>query len=117
VFEVMLASVFTAAFGSSGGPEVGLFNRSQKHWSNFNLDNFVCGSDALFSSQELITLRSEMLAYYTEAIKTQQPRDDYLELLNLCRIFLGGTTDIHYMAPGATHDVRWLSKAIYCLKI
>ena len=32
VFEVMLASVFTAAFGTSGGPEVGLFNRFQKHW-------------------------------------------------------------------------------------
>ena len=31
VLEVMLASVYTAAFGSSGGPEVGLFNRSQKH--------------------------------------------------------------------------------------
>ena len=58
-----------------------------------------------------------MLLYYTDAIKTQQPRDDYLELLNLCRIFLGGTSDVRFRAPDATHHARWMAKAIYSLNI
>jgi hypothetical protein len=58
-----------------------------------------------------------MVLYYREAVKQQQPRDDYLELLNLCRIVLGDTADVHYRAPGATHNARWMSKAIYCLKL
>ena len=62
-------------------------------------------------------LCEEMLLYYPDAIETQQPRDDYLELLKLCHIFLGGTSDVYFRAPGATHHARWMSKAIYCLKI
>jgi len=41
-----------------------------------------------------------MLLYYTDAMKTQQPRDDYLELLNLCHIFLGSTSDVQFRPPG-----------------
>ena len=92
---------------------MGLFTRFQKHWPKVNNDVFITGSDRLFNNDELIRLREEMLLYYTDAIKTQQPRDDYLELLNLCRIFLGGTSDVRFRAPGATHHARWMAKAIY----
>src|SRR6218665_350895 len=37
-------------------------------------------------------------------------------MLNQCRIFLGGKSDVHFITPGATHHARWMSKAIYCLK-
>lgn len=73
VFEVMLASVFTAAFGTSGWPEVGLFTRFQKHWSKVNNDVFITGSDRLFNN-EVIRLREEMQLYYTDAIKTAAQR-------------------------------------------
>ena len=117
VFEVMLSSVFTAAFGASGGPEVGIFKRFQKQWSTIDQDVFIPGSDTLFSTPELLSLRAQLVVYYTEALNTKQTRDDYAELLNLCRIFLGETANVHFRAPGATHNARWMSKAIYCLKI
>ena len=63
-----------------------------------------------------------MLVYYCEAIKVQKPSDDYLELVNLCLIFLGGSAtiselNVKFLAPSATHNARWMAKAIYCLKI
>jgi len=75
----MLASVFRAAFGATGVPEV-----QQKHWPKVSNEVFITGRDTLFNSDELIRLSEEMLLYYTDAMKTQQLRDDYLELLNLC---------------------------------
>ena len=50
-----------------------------------------------------------MLVDYCEAIKGQKPRDNYLEILNLCLIFLGGSTtiselNVKFMAAGATHN-------------
>ena len=55
-------------------------------------------------------------------MKGQKPRGDYLELLNLCIVFLGESTttsefNVKFMTPGATDNARWMGKAIYCLKI
>lgn len=46
-------------------------------------------------------------------------RADYAELLNLTIIFLGGTpkNGVKFRVPGAFHHARWMSKAIYALKI
>ena len=48
-----------------------------------------------------------------------QPRDDYLELLELTIIFLEGfpPEGIRFRPPGPMHHARWMSKAIYCIKI
>jgi len=59
----MLASVFRAAFGASGGPEVRLFTRFQKHWPKVNNEVFITGRDTPFNSDELIRFREEMLLY------------------------------------------------------
>jgi len=57
--------------------------------------------------------------YYDDATKSQQPRDDYLELLHLSWTFLGGApgSRVKFRAPGAMHHARWMAKAIYSLKI
>ena len=46
-------------------------------------------------------------------------RDDYREFLELSLIFLGDSPPrgIHFMAPGAMHFARWMSKVIYSLKV
>lgn len=122
VFEVMLSTIFTTAFGTSGGPEVGIFKRFQKQWPAINKEVFTIGSEEFYNCDFFLKLREEMVVYYGEAIKCQQPRDDYLELLHLCLIFLGGSTtssemNVKFRAPGATHNARWMAKAIYCIKI
>lgn len=120
IFEIILSDVFKTLFGSSSGPDISLFKRFQKEWPNINQQELTVGSDNLYITAELVSLRQEMLQYYNEAIKCQQPRDDYLELLNLCRLFLGSSelaVEAKFRAPGALHQARWMAKAIYCLKM
>ena len=64
-------------------------------------------------------MRAEMCDYYRAVIDTKQSRNDYLELLNLCHVFLGGSmkTNVKFRAPGAMHHARWMAKALYCMKI
>ena len=46
------------------------------------------------------------------------PRDDYRELVELLIVFLGGKVDgFVFKRPGPDHHARWLSKAIYFLKL
>lgn len=120
VLEVTLSDVFKALFGTSSGPDITLFKRFQKKWPEIDQQKFTVGGDNLYKTTELISLRQEMKKYYSEAIKNQQPREDYLELLNLCNIFLGSseaTAGAKFRAPGALHQARWMAKAIYCLKM
>ena len=119
VLEVVLSSVFTAVFGGTSGPEVGLFKRFQKKWPYIRQTEYSPAKDEIFN-ENTETLRKEMVAFYTKAIEHQQPRDDYLELLRLCLVFLGGSSlkmDFQFRAPGAMHHARWMSKAIYSLKM
>ena len=49
-------------------------------------------------------------------------RDDYRQLIMLCQVFLSsanelGRAKITFYEPGACHLPRWMSKAIYCIKI
>ena len=54
-----------------------------------------------------------------EQLPRESVRDDYREFIELSIIFLGGlpARGIHFMAPGAMHHARWLSKIIYSLKV
>ena len=115
----MLSHVFSTLFGATGGPEVGLFKRFQKQWSFINQAKYSVASDDLFI-EGMKVIRKEMVSFYSDAIGHHQPREDYLELLQLCLVFLGGQSEgkaIQFRAPGALHHARWMSKAIYAIKI
>lgn len=61
-----------------------------------------------------------MYTYYIDAIKTQQSRDDYLEMLILWKILLESSKkNWHYRIrePGALQQACWMVKEIYCLKM
>lgn len=61
----------------------------------------------------------EISSKIDELLKTSLPRDDYKELLELSKIFLG-TMDVEetkFYKPGAFHHARWMAKAIYSLKM
>ena len=81
---------------------------------------FTPASDDLFISDDMRRLHDELLVYYDDATKSQQPTDDYLELLHLSWTFLGGAPGscVKFRDPGAMHHARWMAaKAIYSLKI
>jgi hypothetical protein len=116
VFEVMLAAVFSAALGPSSGPDIELFQRFRKRWPCIDQSDFHVPGPEIFDGISDIQ-RTEMLSFYTEALKSKAVRDDYHELLQLCYIFLGGSLDgnLRFRAPGALHRARWMAKAIYSL--
>lgn len=60
-----------------------------------------------------------MLSFCLKMLTEKQPRDDYEEFLKLVIITLGETPPggIIIRKTGACHQVRWMAKAIYCLKI
>jgi len=120
MMELVLGSVFTKLFGASGGPIVGMFKRFQQQWPYIYKDLYDVASDAMFDNDTAV-LRREFLNFCTASLDSY-PREDYKELLELCRIFLDGYQDVNEAkpscrAPETFHHARWMAKAIYRLKI
>jgi hypothetical protein len=125
VGEVILTHVFQdLQIEVSKSPEVTLFSRFRK---NFELVPHT--SDQLMSkldlsvytdvAKELITvLKSEVLQKAQSELLVR--RDDYLEFIELCTMFLDGVEEgkvITFKKPGALHKARWMAKLLYSIKI
>lgn len=67
----------------------------------------------------LTDVDADIITFCLNQLERQHKRADYMELLNLSIIFLGGLPPrgIKFRYPGAFHHARWMSKAIYCLKM
>lgn len=119
IYEIVLRSVFDHKFGSKSGPNVPLFQRFQLAWPTFNLNNFKPGLQDTEVSQHLNNSIECILQFCMTELTKMQCREDYREFLELTVIFLNGTParGIFFRVPGAIHHARWMSKAIYCLKI
>ena len=118
ILELVLASVFHALFGPTGGSDVSLFKTFQKAWSFVDQTKFHVACNDLFDAYTSV-VESQMANYYTTALSESHPREGYKELIQLCLIFLGGSeaSAVSFRSPGAFHQVRWMAKAIYCLKL
>lgn len=119
IYEIILRSVFNHKFGSTSGPNVPLFQRFQSAWPKLNLNNFKPGLEGTEVSQRLNNSSECILKFCMTELTKIQCREDYREFLELTVIFLNGTParGIFFRVPGAIHHARWMSKAIYCLKI
>ena len=80
--ELVLASVFTALFGSTRGPEVLLFKQFQKHWSYIHQKTYAIAADDMFDPHTVV-LRAEMVAFCKAALYDSHPKEDYEEFLKL----------------------------------
>ena len=92
VLEVMLSDVFSAVMGASSGPDVGLFKRFRTNWPYIDKTIFHPADEELFVDMP-DGLRQETACYCAEACRQRTSRKDYAELLRLCNIFLGGSSD------------------------
>lgn len=119
IAEILLRAVFEINFGKSSGPEVAIFERFAREWSTLNSKGYsTCMQDervlSVISVEERETSKQFCLEYLTKV----HIRHDYRELLQLAFIFLGGSIpNFTFRAPGATSHARFMSKAIYCLKM
>lgn len=121
IYEIILRSVFDEKISVSSGPNIPQFKKFQQAWTSINKSNFKPGiEDKQVRRSVKVSTATEMLQFMLTTLENeQQPREDYRELIELIVIFLGGTPPrgISFRAPGAIHHARWMSKAIYSLKI
>jgi len=70
-------------------------------------------------SQSVQDVKNSTIEFANRYLAEIQPNDDYREFLELVAIFLGSVParGVRFMAPGAMHHARWLSKVTYSLKI
>ncbi|XP_057336479.1 uncharacterized protein LOC130675041 [Microplitis mediator] len=119
VYEVVLKNVAEIAWPVTNGPNVPIFNRFRNNWSMIDTTNYEIGIEDEAIKNILFEKKDEILIFIEDQFENRHPRDDYREFLELSYIFLGGIpkSGVKFKAPGAMHHARWLSKALYCLKI
>lgn len=117
LYEIILRAVFELKFGKSSAPEVQIFERFSKFWKEIDQNLFQNGllDDTV---QDNITDREceRIKNFCHDKLHDKHSRDDYKEFLQLVLHFLGVNTG-KFRPPGVTSNARWMSKAIYCLKI
>jgi hypothetical protein len=119
IFELVIGAVFKECMGSSQAPQVLMFKRFQSRWQAIDQTNYATGMDDEEVAALLLDVREDLLQFAECQLRNAQPRDDYREFLELSMIFLGGVPPrgIRFIAPGAMHHARWMSKVLYSLKI
>lgn len=115
IMEVILKACFTLKTGATTEPEVPMFKRFQKEWDAVDQSNFKSGISELHPL--LLPEVENKINFIKEYLKIKMPRSDFKEFLELCLIFLGNQKKIKFRKPGACHHARWMSKAIYTLKM
>ena len=120
IAELILRAAFDAIFG----PEVILFKVLKKAWDTLDLQNLQLPEriPAVFKGR-VAPLLGFINNRLDPANKDLLPRCDYKEYLELAKLFLGGSISrekgyiYSVQRPGADHHARWMSKAIYILKM
>lgn len=119
IFEIILAGIFEVKFPGSTGPNVVMFKNFQDKWTDLDKNNFHYGYAAREMHSKLLSQKESIKSFIKNLLKKKWPGSDYKELLQLCLIFLDGAQGqkVKFLQPGAYHHARWMSKAIYSLKI
>lgn len=113
VMELIIGAVFQVCMGfGTSGPEILLFKRFQARWEFIDTAKFKRGIETEEVLGFLQDVKLHILAFANKQLEDIQPRDDYREFLELVVIFLGGfpVRGVRFMAPGAMHHARWMSK-------
>lgn len=117
IYEIVLRSIFETKMTTTSGPEVLIFERFAKEWSNLNHDLFKSGitDESIFSKLSQTEIE-DIKIFCCYQLTKFQIREDYKEFLQLVLIFIEAD-HFEFHKPGATSHARWMAKAIYSLKI
>ncbi|CAH1107719.1 unnamed protein product [Psylliodes chrysocephalus] len=115
----MLRKVVETAWPATNSPNVPIFKRFQTAWEKIDKSKYKIGIEDENIKTTLIEIKNEKVIFLDNQLKLNHSRDDYKELLVLCKIFLGAvpSSEVKFRAPGAMHHARWLSKALYSFKM
>lgn len=119
VYELVLKAVFDEMLGPTSGPDTPIFKRFKEAWTNIKSKNFEVGISDPEVAKAIEEVKGDLINFLKNSLEKKYARDDYEELLELVYIFLGEVPvkGVKFRLPGAIHHARWMSKAIYALKI
>jgi hypothetical protein len=83
VNEIIISDVFNTCHGGSSGPDILLFSRFRKFWTQINKANYEPDDTAQ-------PWKSNVLSFCLNQLKMIHNREDYRELLELTVFYLGG---------------------------
>ena len=123
IHELHIKHVVGKVTGNTKDPGVALFRRLKRNWSSLQVDKINPSSlvkmdlsDAEPGLQE--HAHSALVWANEHHASGTWPRYDYKEMLHLSIMYLGGhITNFNFKYPGPDHHARWMSKAIYYLKL
>ena len=120
IHELHLKRLVQGVTGQTKDPGVALFRRLKSEWHLLEIDygklstmDFTLLPEWLQEEAKSVLEWAEM-----ELEKNTWPREDYRELLRLTIMVLGGNVPgFQFLQPGPDHHARWMSKALYYLKM
>lgn len=117
--ELLLSSAMTAALGAVKAPTVTLFDLLKENWPAIKDRGFqyVPCDESVFAPPDMHDLYIDAKETLLKHSKSNQIRDDYAELIDLCLKFFGIRTKKSFMVPGSISRARWMAKAIYGIKM
>ena len=125
ILELILRGAYHEVMGGSKAPTVALFKilKVPATWNSLDLDDLQLPS----IPPSFLPDVPKILAFIDLRLLPENehllPRCDYKEFLELAKLFLGGSVGrkkgwfYKLTRPGADHHARWMSKAIYILKL
>lgn len=119
IYEIFLGAAFESKFPVTSGPGTTFFIRFREKWNQIDQNQYEPGiRDSKIRSVISDQMREEIIHFCNTELANKFTRDDYRELLQLTVIFLGEDKgSVRFRTPGAISHARWMSKAIYSLKI
>ena len=107
-------------FGDTTGPQESLFTFLKPLWDSLDLTIITLPKIPPSYKAEVPDVLSFINRCLHPDNSTLLPRDDNREFLELAKMILGGDVQrkrgtLH--RPGADHQARWMSKALYTLKV
>ena len=123
VLELVVGASCSLVYGPTSGPK-DFFKKLMDKWSELDLNNYTI-VEAPRHQRELSSQIEEIISFLQEWVDKstkQSLRHDYLEMVSLVILFLGGPKlekiGVNTIkAPGAYNHARWMSKVLYTLKI
>ena len=114
-----MRNIFDTKFGVTSGPNVPLFQRFKISWPTINTSKYKPGIKDTSVLEKVQGSMDNILQFCLNQLKLPHYREDYREILEITVIFLNGVPPrgISFRTPGAIHHARWMSKALYSLKI
>ena len=119
IYELVLKTVFEKKLPHITTPDVPLFKKFKSFWNNINLKNITSGMDHERCRNSIQPVAKEIMTFVSKELTKTIIRDDYREFVELTEYFITADRDkiVTVRPPGAMHHARWMSLAIYCLKI